>query len=105
MDFGFTDDQREIQRTARDLLAERSRPERVREHAEAGRTDDALWRELCELGWPGIALPEQYGGQGLGRIELSILCEELGSTLAAVPYLPSVLASTLIEQAGSSEQR
>jgi alkylation response protein AidB-like acyl-CoA dehydrogenase len=50
-------------------------------------------------------VPEQYGGQGLGRIELSILCEELGSSLAAVPFLPSVMAATLIELAGSSEQR
>jgi alkylation response protein AidB-like acyl-CoA dehydrogenase len=105
MDFGFSDDQREIQRTARELLAERSRPERVREHAETGRTDEALWRELCGLGWPGIAISEQYGGQGLGQIELSILCEELGGTLAAVPFLPSVLASTLIEHAGSPGQR
>jgi alkylation response protein AidB-like acyl-CoA dehydrogenase len=105
MDFGFTDDQREIQRTARELLAERSRPERVREHAESGRPDEALWRELSELGWPGIAVPEEHGGQGLGRIELSILCEELGSSLAAVPFLPSVMAATMIELAGSSEQR
>ena len=67
MDFGLTDDQRDIQRTAHDLLAERARPERVREHAEAGRSDEALWRELCELGWPGIAVSEEYGGQGLGR--------------------------------------
>ncbi len=43
MDFGFTDDQREIQRTARELLSERARPERVREHAEAGRMDTELW--------------------------------------------------------------
>jgi len=105
MDFGLTDDQRDIQRTARDLLAERARPERVREHAEAGRSDEALWRELCELGWPGIAVAEEYGGQGLGRIELSILCEELGRTLAPVPYLASVLAATVIEQAGSGEQQ
>src|ERR1700688_3048907 len=105
MDFGLTDDQREIQRTARELLAERARPERVREHAESGLPDQELWRELSELGWPGIAVPEEYGGQGLGRIELSILCEELGSSLAAVPFLPSVMAATLIELAGSSEQR
>src|SRR5438552_7333165 len=105
MDFGLTDDQREIQRTARELLAERARPERVREHAEAERSDEQLWRELCELGWPGIALAERHGGQGLSQIELSILCEELGSTVAAVPFLPSVLASTLIEGAGSAAQR
>ncbi len=105
MDFGLTDDQREIQRTARELLADRARPERVREHAEARRTDDALWRELCELGWPGIAVSEQYGGQGLGRVELSILCEELGRSLAPVPFLPSTIAATVIEHAGSPEQR
>jgi alkylation response protein AidB-like acyl-CoA dehydrogenase len=105
MDFGLTDDQREIQRTARDLLGERAKPERVREHAEAGTTDGELWRELSELGWPGIALGEEHGGQGLGRIELSILCEELGRALAPVPFLPSVLAATLIDHAGSPEQR
>jgi alkylation response protein AidB-like acyl-CoA dehydrogenase len=104
MDFGLSDDQRDIQRTARDLLAARSPFERVREHAEAGRSDDALWHEVCELGWPGIAVSEKYGGQGLGCIELSILCEELGSSVAAIPFLPTVLASTLIEGAGSAEQ-
>jgi alkylation response protein AidB-like acyl-CoA dehydrogenase len=105
MDFGLTDDQRDIQRTARDLLAERAKPERVREHAEAGRMDTELWRELSELGWPGIALAEEHGGQGLGAIELSILCEELGRSLAPVPFLPSVLAATVIEHGGSAEQQ
>jgi alkylation response protein AidB-like acyl-CoA dehydrogenase len=105
MDFGFTDDQREIQRTARDLLAERAKPERVREHAEAGRLDIELWREVSELGWPGIALGEEHGGQGLGAIALSILCEELGRVLAPIPFLPNALAATVIEQAGSAEQR
>jgi len=105
MDFGLTDDQRDIQRTARDLLAERATPARVREHAEAGSTDTALWKELCELGWPGIAIAEENGGQGLGTIELSILCEELGRSLAPVPFLASTMAACVIEQAGSSEQR
>ncbi len=91
MDFGLTDDQREIQRTARELLAERAKPERVREHAEAGATDTALWGELSELGWPGIAIDEAYGGQGLGEIELSILCEELGRV--DCPRCPSCRAS------------
>jgi alkylation response protein AidB-like acyl-CoA dehydrogenase len=105
MDFGLTDDQREIQRTARDLLAERATFARVREHAEAGKTDAALWKELCELGWPGIAISEAHGGQGLGTIELSILCEELGRTVAPVPFLASAMAACVIEQAGSDEQR
>src|SRR3984957_21186307 len=105
MDFGLSTDQREIQRTARELLAERARPERVREHAEAGRLDEALWGELCDLGWPGIAIAEEYGGQGLGLVELAILCEELGRTVAPVALLPTVLAALVIEQAGSPEQR
>jgi alkylation response protein AidB-like acyl-CoA dehydrogenase len=105
MDFGLSEDQREIQRTARGLLSERARPERVREHAEAGRFDEDLWRELCELGWPGIAISEVHGGQGMGLVELSILCEELGRTVAPVPFLPTALASLAIEQAGSEEQR
>jgi alkylation response protein AidB-like acyl-CoA dehydrogenase len=105
MDFALSEDQREIQRTARELLAERARPERVREHAEARRFDDSLWRELCELGWPGIAVAERYGGQGLGLVELSILCEELGRVVAPAPFLPTALAAILIEHAGSEEQR
>src|ERR1700759_1571632 len=105
MDFGFTDHQRDIQRTARDLLAERATAARVREHAEARTVDEALWRELSELGWPGIAIAEEHGGQGLGQIELSILCEELGRSLAPVPFLGSALAATVIQQDGSSEQQ
>ncbi len=105
MDFGLTDDQQDIQRTARELLGSRATPERVREHAEAARTDDALWKELSELGWPGIAVSEEHGGQGLGTVELAILCEELGRTLAPVPFLGTVLAATLIEHAGSDEQK
>jgi hypothetical protein len=105
MDFGYTDDQREIQRTARELLTERAKPERVREHAEAGTTDSGLWSELCELGWPGIAIAEEYGGLELGTLEQAILCEELGRSLAPVPFVPTVLAATLIAHAGSVEQQ
>jgi alkylation response protein AidB-like acyl-CoA dehydrogenase len=105
MDFGLTDDQREIQRTAHELLSARARPERVREHAEAARMDVELWHELGELGWPGIAISEEHGGGGLGLIELSILCEELGRSLAPVPFLSSVMAATVIEHGGTPEQR
>ena len=105
MDFGLTDDQREIQRTARELLADRASAARVREHAEAQSTDEGLWKELSELGWAGIAVAEEHGGQGLGQVELSILCEELGRSLAPVPFLGSAMAATVIQQDGSAEQR
>ncbi len=66
MNFDFSDDQQAIKRTARELLADRFGPERVRGLAEGERYDDEVWRELSELGWPGIFIDERYGGQGLG---------------------------------------
>ena len=77
----------------------------MREAAEAGRYDDALWRELGELGWPGIAVAEEHGGQGLGVVELAILLEELGFALAVTPFLGTALAAAVLEQGGSDAQR
>jgi alkylation response protein AidB-like acyl-CoA dehydrogenase len=105
MNFDFSEDQRTIKATARELLADRSPFERVRAAAEARRYDDALWRELCELGWPGIAVAEAHGGQGLGAVELAVLLEELGYAVAATPLLGSALAALAIQHAGSDEQR
>jgi alkylation response protein AidB-like acyl-CoA dehydrogenase len=105
MRFHLSDDQRVVQRTAKDLLASRSPWERVREHAEAGRYDDGLWRELGELGWPGIAVAEEHGGQGLGVVELVVLLEQLGYASAVTPFLGSVLAAGALDAAGSDEQR
>ena len=105
MDFDLNDEQREIKNTARNLLAERAKPARVRELAEARKSDDELWKELCDLGWAGIALPEEHGGQGLGMVELATLCEELGYACAPVPFLGNAIAGSLIAEAGSDEQR
>ncbi|HEU4656086.1 MAG TPA: acyl-CoA dehydrogenase family protein [Capillimicrobium sp.] len=105
MNFDFTEDQHEIKRTARDLLASRSTFERVREAAESGTPDPALWAELAELGWPGIAVGEEHGGQGLGTVELAILLEELGYAVAVTPFLGTVLAAQAIEHGGSDAQR
>jgi alkylation response protein AidB-like acyl-CoA dehydrogenase len=105
MNFDFTDDQKDIKRTARELLSSRSPFEKVREASERGTYDEALWRELCELGWPGIAVSEEHGGQGLGAVELSILLEELGFAVAASPFLGTALAATAIEHAGSAAQK
>src|SRR5215212_7543521 len=105
MNFDFTDDQQAIKRTAHDLLANRFKFERVRELAEAGKYDEAAWKELCELGWPGIFIDEEYGGQGLGIVELIILMEELGYSLAPVPFLSNAAAGLVIQAAGSDEQK
>jgi alkylation response protein AidB-like acyl-CoA dehydrogenase len=105
MRFTLSEDQQEIKRTAKDLLAARAGAAQLREHAEAGRYDEALWKELGELGWPGIAIGEEHGGQGLGLVELCVLAEELGYACAAVPFLGSVLAALAIEHGGSDAQR
>jgi alkylation response protein AidB-like acyl-CoA dehydrogenase len=105
MNFDFSDDQQAIKRTAKELLAERFKMERVRELAEAGRYDDAAWNELCELGWPGIFIGEEHGGQGLGTVELIILMEELGYALAPLPFLSNAAAGLVLDAAGSDEQK
>jgi alkylation response protein AidB-like acyl-CoA dehydrogenase len=105
MNFDFTDDQQAIKRTAKDLLADRFKFDHVRELAESGSYDEDAWKELCELGWPGIYVDEAYGGQGLGVVELVILVEELGYALAPVPFLSSAAAGLLIQAAGSEDQK
>jgi len=105
MRFDFNDEQAEIKGTARQFLASRFKPDVVRELAEANRYDDALWSEVSELGWPGIAIAEEYGGQGLGMVELIVLCEELGFACAPLPFLSNAAAGLVIEAAGSEEQK
>jgi len=106
MNFDFNDEQREIKSTAREFLASRFKPEKVRELAEADNPyDEALWKEMCELGWPGIAISEEHGGQGLDTVELVILQEELGYVLAPSPFVSNAFAGLLIEGAGSEEQK
>jgi alkylation response protein AidB-like acyl-CoA dehydrogenase len=105
MNFDFTDDQQAIKRTAHDLLAERFKPDVVRELAEGDRYDDAHWREVSELGWAGIFVDEQHGGQGLGTVELAILAEELGYAVAPVPFLSNAAAGLALQHAGTDAQR
>jgi alkylation response protein AidB-like acyl-CoA dehydrogenase len=98
MDFDLNEDQREIKSVARELLGARSSWARVREAAVAGEYDEPLWREIVELGWPGIAVSEENGGQGLGIVELSVLLEELGYACAAVPFLSTAVAAAIIDR-------
>jgi alkylation response protein AidB-like acyl-CoA dehydrogenase len=105
MNFDFTEDQHEIKKTARELLGSRSSLSKVREAAETKAYDDALWSELVELGWPGIAIAEEHGGQGLGAVELAILAEELGYAVAASPFLSTVMAAEAIGAGGTAEQQ
>jgi alkylation response protein AidB-like acyl-CoA dehydrogenase len=106
VEFDFNDEQREIKATAHEFIGARFKPERVRELAEADSPyDEEIWKEMCELGWPGIAIAEEHGGQGLGVVELVILQEELGYRCAPSPMISNAFAGVLIERAGSDEQR
>jgi alkylation response protein AidB-like acyl-CoA dehydrogenase len=105
MNFDFTDDQQAIKQTAKEFLADRFKMEKVRELAEAGKYDDDLWREMSELGWPGIFIDEEHGGQGLGALELVIVQEEMGYALAPSPFFSNAAAGLILEAAGSDEQK
>lgn len=105
MDFDLSPDQREIKDVARELLGARSPMAAVREAADAGAYDGGLWSELVALGWPGIAVAQEHGGQGLGTVELAVLLEELGYACAATPLLSTATAAAVIQAEGSDEQR
>src|SRR4051795_10936619 len=106
MYFDFNDEQRAIRETAREFLAARFKSERIREIAasEDG-SDDAGWAEMSELGWPGLALPEEWGGQGLGTVELAVLFEEMGYALAPSPLFSNTAVGLALAAGGSDEQR
>ena len=106
MYFDLTDEQQAIKSTAHDFLASRFKSERIREIAasESG-FDEAGWKEMAELGWAGLALPEEWGGQGLGTVELAVLFEEMGYALAPSPLLSNTIAGLALAAGGSDEQK
>lgn len=108
MDATFTAEQEEIRRTLRELLLKRCGPEEVRTavQSEAG-YDSALWETLAQqLGLPGLAFPEAYGGVGCSVTELALASEELGRSLAPSPLLATaVLGAPLLLALGSEDQR
>jgi len=106
MYFDLTDEQAAIKATAHDFLAARFKSERVREvAASADGLDEAGWKEMAELGWTGLALPEEWGGQGLGIVELAVLFEQLGYAIAPSPLLSSTVVGLALATCGSDEQR
>jgi alkylation response protein AidB-like acyl-CoA dehydrogenase len=106
MYFDLTDEQQAIRATAHDFLKARFKSERIRELAASEDGFDASgWQEMAELGWAGLALPEEWGGQGLGTVELAILFEEMGYALAPSPLLSNTIAGLALSAGGSDEQK
>ncbi len=106
MYFDLNDEQQAIKSTAHDFLASRFKSERIRELAASEDGFDADgWAEIAELGWPGLALPEEWGGQGLGIVDLAVLFEEMGYALAPSPLLSNTVVGLALSLCGSDEQR
>lgn len=105
----LNDEQRMLRDSAAEFLGARSpiaALRKLRDTRDARGYDEALWREIAELGWPAAVLPEAHGGLGIGWAGLGAVFEQTGRTLAATPLLSTVvLGAGLIERLGSEAQR
>jgi acyl-CoA dehydrogenase len=107
MDYELTDEQRLLQEQVRNLLRERATPDLLRRLVtEDAGWDPTLWRAAAELGLLAAAIPEAYGGVGLGALELCVIAEEMGRSVAPIPFFSSIcLAAEAILLAGTEEQK
>ncbi|HEX8595016.1 MAG TPA: acyl-CoA dehydrogenase family protein [Pseudomonas sp.] len=91
MNFDFSDEQQMLREQARRFLSETSTFHGLRERiARNERFDHRLWAQVADLGWLAVAIPEEHGGLGLGALELCVLAEEFGRSLAPVPFHATV---------------
>src|SRR5215475_2190696 len=107
MNFDFSEDQKQLRDQARRFLAEKSPPKAVRQVLEGKAPyDKELWKGFAELGFLGVAIPENYGGTGAGHLELAVIAEEIGRADAAIPVSSSIyMAAEAIMLAGSEAQK
>jgi hypothetical protein len=106
VNFDFSEEQKLLKDQARRLLEARCTAATVRAALERKSYDEPLWRAAAELGWLGLAIPDAFGGAGLGRIELCALAEELGRACAPLPFASTVYAAAeALRLAGSNEQK
>ena len=107
MDLGFSEEQEMLRKTARDFLQTECPTTLVKEMAddEQGYTPE-LWGKMAELGWMGLALPEEYDGMGMSFLDLSVLLEEMGRACLPGPFFSTVvLGGFTIIEAGNEEQK
>tara|TARA_B100000614_G_scaffold173099_1_gene154636 strand:+ start:8095 stop:9219 length:1125 start_codon:yes stop_codon:yes gene_type:complete len=107
LNLDFSDEQKQLRDQVRRFLAEKCPPEAVRTILEGDeRYDKPLYAGLAEMGLLGAAIPEEYGGVGLGQLELCVVAEELGRVLAPVPVSSSIyLAAEFLLLAGADTQK
>ncbi len=108
MDFGFSEEQREVQKLAREILSEQVTPEKLARYDEYQRErfDQDLWQQLAKAGLLGVAIDEAYGGMGFGFTELAMFIEETGRSIAPVPAISHLVSGALpIQRFGSDAQK
>lgn len=107
MNFDFSPDQKALRDQARKFLAEHASSVRVRRILDTDEPYDRdLWRGVAEMGWTGTAIPETYSGAGFGYLELCVIAEELGRSVAPIPFSSTVyLVAEALLLAGSEAQK
>ena len=106
MEFAFTQEQRMIAQTAHSFFAENATSARTRKAMVHDGLDRDLWIAFCQdLGLAGVALPEAFGGSGLGMVEFAILAEAAGAQVAAIPMLSLAMPARAIAAGGSAMQK
>ncbi len=107
MNFAYSDDQKALSELARKILGDKATHERIGEIEKTGSGHDReLWSELAKANLIGACLPEEFGGSGLGMIELCCLLEEIGRAVAPVPFWSTLVLGALpIAEFGSASQK
>ena len=108
MNFDFSDDQKLLQEQARKFLTDKCSRKLVRSVLDNNKNQYSkeLWQEVVNMGWTATAIPEEYGGLGLGMLELCVIAEELGRSLAPIPFSSSIyIFAEFLKAYGSEDQK
>lgn len=107
MDFGISEEQKDIQNLARQLFSDLATPESLApaDECAAERFDANLWKQLADAGLLGVGIDEAQGGMGFGFMEVALLIEELGRTIAAAPLISHLVSAALPIQAFGNEDQ
>jgi len=106
MNLDFTEEQQMLRTMARDFLETECSKTMVRdvEQSELGYSPE-LWKKMAELGWQGLAFPEEYGGSGMTFFELALLAEEMGRNILPGPFISTVVSGLTLLETGTDEQK
>ena len=109
MNFAFSEEQEELRNVVRQFLEAKAPEAAVREQMETERGfDPDVWKQMAEqLGLQSLTIPEEFGGQGFGYVELIVVLEEMGKTLVCAPYFSTVVlaANTLLQSGDDAAKK